>query len=84
LSTVFVDRQTERLARELAALTNETVRETIQTALRERLQRERLKHGQFGVRKRIIREIAKECAALPDFDTRTPDEIIGYDENGMW
>jgi hypothetical protein len=24
------------------------------------------------------------CAALPDIDTRSPDEIIGYDENGSW
>ena len=29
-------------------------------------------------------EIGEHCAALPDFDTRSPDEIIGYDETGMW
>jgi hypothetical protein len=29
-------------------------------------------------------EIGGHCAALPDFDTRSPDEIVGYDENGMW
>ncbi len=23
-------------------------------------------------------------AALPDIDTRSPDEIVGYDETGMW
>jgi hypothetical protein len=28
-------------------------------------------------------ELAKECAALPDYDTRAPDEIIGYDEYGV-
>ena len=28
--------------------------------------------------------IGRECAALPDHDTRSPDEIIGYDEHGMW
>jgi hypothetical protein len=31
-----------------------------------------------------LNALALECAALPDFDTRSPDEIIGYDENGMW
>ena len=38
-------------------------------------------------RKRLanrLNKIALDCAALPDFDTRSPDEIIGYDENGMW
>jgi hypothetical protein len=29
-------------------------------------------------------EIGAHCAALPDVDSRTPDEILGYDEAGMW
>jgi hypothetical protein len=29
-----------------------------------------------------IRDIAKHCAALPDLDTRSPDEILGYNEYG--
>ena len=54
-------------------------------ALAERLERERLRRGM--PRKRIaerLSEIALHCAALPDYDTCSPDEIIGYDENGMW
>jgi hypothetical protein len=27
--------------------------------------------------------ISDRCARLPDFDTRPPDEIIGYDEHGV-
>jgi hypothetical protein len=27
--------------------------------------------------------IANEAAALPIMDDRTPEEIIGYDENGL-
>ncbi len=26
--------------------------------------------------------ISKRCAALPDLDTRSPDEILGYNEIG--
>jgi hypothetical protein len=26
--------------------------------------------------------ISKRCAALPDLDTRSPDEILGYNEFG--
>jgi hypothetical protein len=44
------DKETDRLAREVAALM----------------------------------EIGRHCAALPDVDTRSPDEIVGYDEAGMW
>lgn len=30
-----------------------------------------------------INEIVARCAALPDLDARSPDEIIGYDEFGI-
>jgi len=26
----------------------------------------------------------RHCAGLPDIDTRSPDEIVGYDETGTW
>lgn len=28
-------------------------------------------------------EISRRCAALPELDPRSVDEIIGYDENGL-
>jgi antitoxin VapB len=79
------DPETDRLAREVARLTGESLTEAVRTALAERLARERLRRGR--PRKRLAEQLnalALECAALPDFDTRTPDEIIGYDKNGMW
>jgi antitoxin VapB len=27
--------------------------------------------------------IGRRCAALPDLDPRSPDELLGYDENGL-
>jgi antitoxin VapB len=27
--------------------------------------------------------IRRRCAALPDLDSRTPEKILGYDENGL-
>jgi antitoxin VapB len=79
------DPETDRLAREVAKLTGESLTEAVRTALAERLERERLRRGQP---RRSLAEgldaLAKECAALPDLDPRSPDEIIGYDENGMW
>ncbi|MGD9616588.1 MAG: type II toxin-antitoxin system VapB family antitoxin [Alphaproteobacteria bacterium] len=79
------DPETDRLARELARLTGEGLTEAVRKALAERLERERLRHGKpkKGLAERL-NELALEGAALPNDDTRSPDEIIGYDENGMW
>jgi antitoxin VapB len=79
------DPETDRLAREVARLTGESLTEAVRTALAERLARERLRRGRPRIRlAEQLNALALECAALPDFDTRTPDEIIGYDKNGMW
>ena len=79
------DPETDRLAREVARLTGESLTEAVRTALAERLERERLRRGQprKGLAEQL-NELALECAALPVYDSRSPDEIIGYDENGMW
>lgn len=78
------DKETDRLARELAALTGETLTDTIREALVERLARERLRRGQPSDLAGQLEALGKQCAALPDYDTRSPDEIVGYDETGMW
>jgi antitoxin VapB len=78
------DPETDRLARELAALTGETLTEAIRKALADRLERERLCRGIPGRLADRLMELGRHCAALPDCDTRSPDEIVGYDETGMW
>ena len=78
------DPETDRLAREVAHLTGETVDEAVRKALAERLERERVRRGKPSDLVERLKEIARHCASLPDYDTRGPDEIIGYDENGLW
>ena len=78
------DKKTDRLAREVATLTGETLTGAIRIALEERLERERLRRGQPVRLADQLAALGRECAALPDFDTRTPDEIAGYDDTGMW
>ena len=78
------DKETDRLARAVAALTGETLTDAIRIALAERLDRERLRRGGAVRLADRLLEIGAHCAALPDQDTRSPDEIIGYDETGMW
>jgi antitoxin VapB len=72
----------DKAARELAELTGESVTEAVGKAVTERLQR-------FAPR-RIERplaaeldDIARRCASLPVRDDRSPDEILGYGENGV-
>ena len=78
------DRETDRLAREVAALTGETITTAVRNALSERLDREQRRRGRPRDLAERLREIGEHCAALPDHDTRSPDEIIGYDDTGMW
>ncbi|HEY1260666.1 MAG TPA: type II toxin-antitoxin system VapB family antitoxin [Stellaceae bacterium] len=78
------DKGTDSLAREVAALTGETLTEAIRKALAERSERERLRRGKTLRLADRLMQLGRECAALPDYDTRSPDEIVGYDEAGMW
>ncbi len=82
MSLNIKDPATEKSVRELAALTGETVTAAIRRAAEERLQRVRGKRVGRSLVQEIL-EIGRRCAALPDQDQRTPDEIIGYDENGV-
>lgn len=78
------DRETDRLAREVAALTGETLTDAVRKSLAEPMERERLRRGQPGDLAARLSGIGEHFAALPDFNTRTPNEIAGYDENRMW
>jgi antitoxin VapB len=73
--------EAEKLARQVSALTGEGLTEAIANSLRERL--ERLEHAKERHLAVQLDAIARRCAALPDLDRRTPDEIIGYDEQGI-
>jgi antitoxin VapB len=74
--------EADRLARELATTTGESLTETIISALRERLRREQGRAR--GPRLRDdIRAIRQRCAALPVKDHRSAEEILGYDEQGL-
>ena len=74
--------ETERLARELAKRTGVSITEAVTTALREQLAREEGKRRVPRIRDELL-AIGRRCAALPDLDTRSPDEILGYDEIGL-
>ena len=78
------DVETDRLAREVAALTGESLTTAIRTALSERLARERRRRGRSTDLKARLLAIGAACTGLPEQDDRSADEIIGYDEDGLW
>lgn len=76
--------EADRLARELARLTGESLTDAVTESLRERLAREeRRRRRRPGDVIDALRELREHVASLPVYDTRTPDEIIGYDEHGL-
>ena len=74
--------EADRLARELAVETGESLTEAVIQALQERLGRERARHGARRLRDEL-RTIRKRCAALAVLDERSPDDLLGYDERGL-
>jgi antitoxin VapB len=75
--------KTIQLARQLASESGENLTEAITHALEERLERLQGRRTAPDLFEEIM-AISKRCAALPDVDTRSPDEILGYDENGTF
>jgi antitoxin VapB len=74
--------EADRLARELAKQTGESITNAVINALRDRLSREQGRASLPGLKNELL-SIGRRCAALPDRDTRSADEILGYDKHGV-
>jgi antitoxin VapB len=72
----------EAVVRELAALTGESVTTAVQRAAEERLSRLRRTRARGSLAAELM-EIGRRCAALPDLDQRSPEDIIGYGDDGL-
>ncbi len=73
--------EARRLAAQLAHLTGESMTRAVTEAIRERLEREKGKHGRSGIAEKLM-NIGRRCASRPVVDPRPPDEIL-YDEDGL-
>lgn len=76
------DPEADRLAREVAARTGETLTTAVIVALKERLARLRTRPKRTPLRDEL-REIGERCARLPTLDKRPADDILDYDEHGL-
>lgn len=77
------DPETDRLARELAAATGESITVAARRALEERLQRVRARAAVHPEQHHELDEIVRRGRARSTKDGRTPEEIVGYDEHGL-
>ncbi|MHB1699295.1 MAG: type II toxin-antitoxin system VapB family antitoxin [Acidobacteriaceae bacterium] len=73
--------ETDRLARDLSAATGESITDTVSNALRERLDRINTRKAAPHYIARL-KSIAARSAAMPFLESRKPDEILSYNEDG--
>jgi antitoxin VapB len=76
------DPATDRLVRELAATTGESITTAVTVAVQQRLERIR-GMAPPEVRLQQLLRISERAAARPMIDDRTDEEILGYDEDGL-
>ncbi|MBS1849174.1 MAG: type II toxin-antitoxin system VapB family antitoxin [Actinobacteria bacterium] len=76
------DPETDRLARELASVTGETITEATRRAIEERLARVRAR-ALVEPRADAIRDLIERGRTRPFLDDRDGDAILGYDAVGL-
>jgi len=70
--------EADRLARDLASLTGESITEAVVASLQLKLDLERRRRRDRG-----IDDIVDRFERLAVLDSRDADEIVGYDEHGI-
>jgi antitoxin VapB len=82
MSLNIKDEKTHRMARELARLTGESMTAAVNEAIRERLERVRVRSGR-SMAERLM-ELGKDCAShlKEPYKSMDVDELL-YDENGL-
>jgi antitoxin VapB len=73
---------TERLARQVANATGESLTEAVKKSLEERWQRLKSRRRK-DVALNQVEDLLRRVDALPTLDSRSEDDILGYDENGI-
>ena len=76
------DLETERLARNLAQVTGESITTATRRAIEERLRRVG-GHSRKAALLQDMAEIRRRWSEMPVLDDRTAEEILGYDAHGL-
>jgi len=78
--------ETEKLVRELARRRGQGITQALTDVVRREVERERRKPRRESYEEfsRKIDEIVERYNKLPLLDDRSPDEIIGYNDEGLF
>jgi antitoxin VapB len=79
----ITNHQAENLARQVAAQTGESLTEAVIHSLQERLERLTAHQVDLDLAETLM-AIGRRCSALPDLDARSTDDILAYDEKGLF
>lgn len=83
MSILIKDAETDRLVRELAERTGESITESVRMAVWERLQRVPMSEDEIAARKQKLDKLLAYFDALPKKNEHlTNDEVVGYNESG--
>jgi len=70
------------LIRALTRMTKQSITKIIVDALQEKLNKEQNRRLAPHLKEEIL-TIAHRCAHLPMIDSRTPEDILGYNQDGI-
>jgi len=76
------DSTADRLVRELATTTGESITTAVTVAVRERLERVR-GAAPAALREQELTRIAARAASRAQLDRRSAEQILGYDKHGL-
>lgn len=82
MTVLIKDDEADRMIRQLAERTGETITDAVKGAVAEKLARTPLSEAEIAERMRRIEAILARADAMPTLDHRSADEIIGYNDKG--
>ena len=75
--------EAEQLARKMAREQGVSITQVVVEALRDKDRRDPVEKPKGTLVIEMVR-IAERCSRLPNLDNRTMDEILGYDDQGLF
>ena len=81
MAVLINDRETDRLIRELAQRTGQSITDAVRQSVQERLAGLDRKPGRVD-RVRLVSLLAEAAAGSRGDDSRSDDEIVGYNDQG--
>lgn len=84
MTVLIKDEEADRMIRQLAERTGKTITDAVKGAVSEKLARTPLSEAEIAQRRARLRQWMARFDAIPTVDHRSPDEILGFNEKGLF